>query len=66
MSQWRGYGAGGGFALVFNTQKLEEMMEIEAKRFEYSAGHLSDLIYSDDENKFKEELSEDISIIVGV
>src|SRR3990167_557549 len=66
LSQWRGYGAGGGFALVFNTQKLEEMMEIEAKRFEYSAGHLSDLIYSDDENKFKEELSEDISIIVDV
>jgi len=66
LSQWRGYGTGGGFALVFNTQKLEEMMEIEAKRFEYSAGHLSDLIYSDDENKFKEELSEDISIIVDV
>ena len=65
LSQWRGYGAGGGFALVFNTQKLEEMMEIEAKRFEYSAGHLSDLIYSDDENKLKEELSEDLSIIAG-
>lgn len=65
LSQWRGYGTGGGFALVFNTQKLEEMMEIEAKRFEY-AGHLSDLIYSDDENMFKEELSEDISIIADV
>ncbi len=63
LSQWRGYGAGGGFALVFNTQKVEEMLEIEAKRFEYSAMHLSDLIYSDDENKLKEELSEDLSII---
>jgi hypothetical protein len=28
-------------------------------------GHLSDLIYSDDENKLKEELSEDLSIIAG-
>ena len=63
LSQWRGYGAGGGFALVFNTQKLEEMVEIEAKRFEYFAMHLSDLIYSDDENKLKDELSEDLSII---
>jgi hypothetical protein len=63
LSQWRGYGAGGGFALVFNTQELEEMLEIEAKRFEYSAMHLSDLIYSDDEDKLKEELSQDLSII---
>jgi Protein of unknown function (DUF2971) len=65
LSQWRGYGAGGGFALVFNTQKLEEMMEIEAKKYEYSAMHLCDLVYSDDENKLKEELSEDLSIIAG-
>ena len=65
LSQWRGYGAGGGFALVFNTQELEEMMEIEAKKYEYSAMHLCDLVYSDDENKLKEELSEDLSIIAG-
>jgi hypothetical protein len=63
LSQWRGYGPGGGFVLVFNTQKLEEIMEIEAKRFEYSAMHLSDLIYSDDEDRFKAELSEDLSVI---
>jgi hypothetical protein len=65
LSQWRGYGTGGGFALVFNTQELEEMMEIEAKKYEYSAMHLCDLVYSDDENKLKEELSEDLSIIAG-
>lgn len=63
LSQWRGYGTGGGFALVFNTQKLEEMLEIEAKKFEYNAGHFSDLIYSDDEKKLKEELSDDLTII---
>jgi hypothetical protein len=65
LSQWRGYGAGGGFALVFNTQKLEEIMEIEAKKYQYDAMHLCDLVYSDDENKLKEELSEDLSIIAG-
>lgn len=63
LSQWRGYGAGGGFALVFDTQKLEELLETEAKEFEYSAGHFSDLIYSDDENKLNEELSDDLAII---
>jgi len=66
LSQWRGYGAGGGFALVFSSQKLEEMLEIETKKFEYSAMHLSDLIYSDDENRLREELSEDLSIISDV
>ncbi|MCX5805306.1 MAG: hypothetical protein NT010_04450 [Proteobacteria bacterium] len=40
LSQWRGYGSGGGFVLVFNTQKLEEIMEIEAKRFEYRKGDM--------------------------
>lgn len=63
LSQWRSYGAGGGLALVFNTQKLEEILEIEAKRFVYSAMHLSDLIYSDDEDRLKKELSKDLSII---
>lgn len=63
LSQWRGYGTGGGLAVVLNTQKLEEILEMEAKRFVYSAMHLSDLIYSDDENRLQEELSEDLSII---
>ena len=63
LSQWRGYGPGGGLALVFNTQKIERMLEVEVERFEYSAMHLCDLIYSDDEERLKDELSEDLSII---
>jgi len=66
LSQWRGYGTGGGFALVFNTKKLEDILEIEAKSSAYSAVHLSDLIYSNDENKLKEDLSENLSIIADV
>jgi hypothetical protein len=65
LSQWRGYGAGGGFALVFNTHKLEEMMHIEAKKYEYSVMDLCDVIYSDDEDKLKKELSEDLSNIAA-
>jgi len=63
LSQWRGYGAGGGFALEFNTKKLEDLLEIESYRYAYNTGHLSDLIYSDDDDKLKDELSGDLSII---
>ncbi len=57
--------AGGGVALVFNTQEFEELMKLEVEKYEYSAMHICDLVYSDDENKLKDELSEDISIIAG-
>lgn len=63
LSQWRGYGTGGGIALVFDTQKLEKLLQLEADRFEYNACLIADLIYSDDEKRFKEELSDDLSII---
>lgn len=63
LSQWRGYGTGGGAALVFDTKKLGEMLDTELKKFKYSTGHFSGVIYSDDEDKLKEELSEDLSII---
>jgi hypothetical protein len=66
LSQWRGYGAGGGCALVFDTQQFEEVLEIESKRFEYSPLFLCDLIYSDDDAKLDEELSPDLSIIADV
>jgi hypothetical protein len=65
LSQWRGYGTGGGFALVFNTQKFEEMLDIEVNAYEYNTMHLGDLVYSNDENKLKDELSEDLSIIAS-
>ena len=45
LSQWRGYGNGGGFALVFDTKKLEDMLEAESQKYEYSSGHFADLIY---------------------
>jgi hypothetical protein len=65
LSQWRGYGTGGGFALVFNTQKIEEMLDIEAKKYEYSSMHFCDIVYSDDEKKLEDELSENLSIIAN-
>lgn len=65
LSQWRGYGFGGGLAIALNTRKLEEILVNEEARFEYNAIHLSDLIYSDNEERLKEELSEDLSLIAS-
>jgi hypothetical protein len=63
LSQWRAYGVGGGFALVFSAQGLEEMMEKEVERYAYNAMYLADVVYSGDESKLKDELSEDLSAV---
>lgn len=65
LSQWRGYGSGGGCVLVFDTRKIEAILEEETKRFQYSHMHLSDLIYSDDEGRLRAELSEDLLVIAS-
>ena len=57
LSQWRGYGQDGGFALVFDTQSLECMLTEEGKRFNYILPQLADVVYSDDEEKFKREFT---------
>ncbi len=66
LSQWRGYGRGGGAAPVFNTKKLEEVIDLESSRFEYAAIYSADIVYSDDERKLKEQLSQDLSVIADV
>ncbi|MHC4535410.1 MAG: DUF2971 domain-containing protein [Planctomycetota bacterium] len=53
LSQWRGYGTGGGIALVFNTQKMEEIMQKEGERYEYIFAFIADVIYSDDKNNIE-------------
>ncbi len=66
LSQWRGYGTGGGAALVFDTKKLEKILELEASQFEYSAGLIADLVYNDNEQKLKKELSKEISVLADL
>lgn len=63
LSQWRGYGTGGGFALVFNTEKLEKILDLEVQRYEYSTLLFADLVYSDDDNRLREELSKDLAML---
>jgi hypothetical protein len=63
LSQWRGYGVGGGFALVFNSLKLEEMMQKESNNHRYKVTFMGDVVYSDDEKRLRDEYSDDISIL---
>lgn len=63
LSQWRGYGKDGGFAVVFGTKKLEEVLQVEYDRFDYMGFMLADLVYSNDEERFKSELSDQMHII---
>jgi len=60
LSQWRGYGTGGGIALLFDTKKLEEIIQKEAERYSYTV-YIADVIYSDDEEKFNMELSSNLT-----
>lgn len=60
LSQWRAYGVGGGLALVFDTQMLEEALSLEVKNYEYGMIHLSDVVYSEDDKKVQEEFSDNL------
>lgn len=60
LSQWRGYGGDGGFCIGFDTKKLENNLYEETRRSAYFYTSISDIIYSDDEKKFQEELQESL------
>ena len=68
LSQWRGYGQDGGYALVFDTSKLVSLMKQEHEKWGYQL-FAADVVYSPraDEKlwdeKFREEMGEDIDKI---
>jgi hypothetical protein len=45
LSQWRAYGSDGGYAIVFDTKKLEEALKLEAARYQYLAFGWGDVEY---------------------
>jgi len=61
LSQWRGYGRDGGFALLFDTQSLECMLAEEFQRFDYADVYLADVVYSDDRERFESEFTHELS-----
>jgi len=45
LSQWRGYGVDGGYAIVFDSQKLESMLTAEASAHHYMHVQIGDVYY---------------------
>lgn len=63
LSQWRGYGTGGGFAIVLNTKKLEEMLITEMQTYDYGYLFIADLVYSNDDSRLSSETAEDLAVL---
>lgn len=55
LSQWRAYGADGGFAIVFDTIELDKLLREEFKEFLYGYSHITKVFYSHEEEKFKKD-----------
>jgi Protein of unknown function (DUF2971) len=49
LSQWRGYGTGGGVAIVLDTKEIEELMRHEKCIFSHPVNHIGDVTYDDDD-----------------
>lgn len=50
LSQWRAYGKDGGYCLVFNSSKLEQLFITEATSFWYQHAQWGDVHYHQDED----------------
>ncbi len=64
LSQWRGYGQGGGFALVFDTALIEERLNQEGECFA-CRGFSAPVVYSHQQERYETELSDSIQEIAG-
>ncbi len=53
LSQWRGYGTDGGYAIVFEAGDLETLMERESRAFEYQFANFCDVDYDHPEGSGK-------------
>jgi hypothetical protein len=65
LSQWRGYGAEGGYAIVFDTRGLDDLLKEETRLWNYNTVFGGDIIYSHQENEFKTEFATHISSITS-
>lgn len=63
LSQWRAYGHDGGYCLVFDTKKLEELNTKEIQNSSYGYIGLGDLVYSDNDKKYSEEFDDSLKTL---
>ncbi|MBP3127500.1 DUF2971 domain-containing protein [Thalassospira sp. ER-Se-21-Dark] len=45
LSQWRGYGAGGGYAIEFDTHKLAQYIEVGLSKYDWAVAYMGDVVY---------------------
>ena len=45
LSQWRGYGTDGGYALVFDTARLNDLLQLEGRTYQYLHAQWGDVHY---------------------
>lgn len=65
LSQWRGYGAGGGYCIVLDTKGLEACLETEYSSHAHMHLALSDVVYSNDLDKMHEEFKSEIAALIS-
>lgn len=58
LSQWRGYSKEGGYAIVFDTVRLDPLLKEEAEKWPGNTLFGGDVIYSNDEDKLRLELGQ--------
>jgi hypothetical protein len=58
LSQWRGYGDDGGFAIVFDAQELESMLKAEAFAHRYMFVQIGDVYYHEIDPKIQPATSD--------
>lgn len=56
LSMWRGYGADGGVAIVFDTKGLDDLRDKESYEYHYTAGKLEEVVYDGDDEWFQRRL----------
>lgn len=63
LSQWRAYGSGGGYAIVFETKGLEQLLALEIAAFHHQYLMIGDVEYygshQDDEPRLQETLEDE-------
>lgn len=55
LSQWRGYGADGGVAIVLETFVIEGLMEHERDVFGHPINHIADVVYDNDNDRIRKD-----------
>lgn len=64
LSQWRAYGAQGGYVIIFDTAGLNELLREEAQKWAYSPVFSGDVVYSSATNQeMRDEFSTHIDAI---